>query len=165
MKPSCFLAAVGQEQMGVAFQLRQAGTVGGQKIDFGQMHHRPCLRIAGCARAQPPRQARQRRLALAAEDGFHAQAAQHCLVHRRIQPVHAQMRMRRQGADARQGFDRDAGGGMHADIHSHQARAREQVRIEFLQRQVDALHVESVPLAARRRARPARTAAGRAHTD
>ena len=56
------------------------------------------------------------------------------------------MRLRRHFTDARNGFDCDPGGGVHADIQRHQLRAGEQGRIEFLQGEVDALYLKSALL-------------------
>jgi len=129
--------------MGVALQVRQAGAVGRDKCNPGKVHHGLDLHIARLTGAQPLRQAHQPRLKLAAQYGLHAEAAQQRLVHRRVQAVHAQMRVRRHFTDARNGLDRDAGGGVHADIQRSELRAGKQFRSEFLQREVDALHVES----------------------
>ena len=48
--------------------------------------------------------------------------------------------------DSGQGFDRDSGRGMHACVERHQPRRSQDLRIELLERKVDAAHLEAVSL-------------------
>jgi len=63
------------------------------------------------------------------------------------------MRLRRDVANARDSFDRNAGGGMHAYIKSHQARSLQDFGVELLQRKIEAGHRKALALQPRGRLR------------
>ena len=102
--------------------------------------HRRSIRPQSLANGQ------QRELQLPAQHGAHAQSAQQRLVHGGVEPVDAEVGLRGEPPDVGQGLHRDAGGGMHAHIKSHQVRIFQDVGIELLQRKIEASHRKALAL-------------------
>ena len=155
--------AVWQHQVGVAREFGQAAAVRHLERDSAQADDRLALgrlrstfgrRCSICPQSLANRQ--QRRLHLPAQHGAHAQSAQQRLVHGRVEPVDAEVRVRGESLDVGQGLDRDAGGGMHAHMNRHQARISQDVGIELLQRKIEACHRKALALEQRRRLRQAK---------
>src|ERR687896_191374 len=88
----------------------------------------------------------QPRLDLSAQYGVHAQPAQQCLVHGGVEPIDAEVRLRGEPPDARQGLHRDAGSGMHPHIDGHQVGVPQDFGIELLQRKIEAAHRKALAL-------------------
>ncbi len=132
--------AIRQLQVRVARQRRQRAAVGREKFDFRKIHHRLGLHLA-VAGAQPFHQRHQGRLDFAAQHGLNAQLAQPLLIHRRVQAIHAQMRLRRERLDARYRFHRDARGGVHGDIDRHQMGTAQHLGLQTLQREIETMHL------------------------
>ena len=90
-------------------------------------------------------------LKLPTQHGAHAQSAQQRLVHGGVEAVDAEVGLRGELLDAGQGFDRNAGRGMHAHVKRHQARILQSLGIELLERKIDAAHREALALQPRGR--------------
>jgi len=135
-------AALGRDQVRIARQRRQAGAVGLDEIDFRQTHHWLGLRHVSVL--QPLHQRHQRRFHFTAEHRAYAQLAQQRLVHRRIQAINAQVRVRGELPDTRQRCNRNARGGVHRDIDSDQIGAGQHLGFEHLQRQIETLDLAAL---------------------
>ena len=100
---------------------------------------------SGRVASQALGEAQQSRLEFAAKNRSNAELSQEHFVHRRIQPVNAQVGPGGERLDARNRFDRDARSGVHADVERHEAGAGQAAGLELLQRKVDARHLETRP--------------------
>ena len=140
--PSFTLA---HQQMRIARQRGQAGAVGCDEVDFCQTDDGFGLDFC-VTLLHALHQRYQRRFYFAAQHGLDTQAAQHLLVHWRVQPVHAQMRVRRELLDARQRGDRDACGGMHRNVNRYQIGTGQHLGFEHLQRKVKTVHIAACAL-------------------
>ena len=132
---------VGHQETGVALQRRQGVALGGAERDLPRTVDHP----EGGMRRLGPHALGERedvRLVLASDDGVHAEPAQSPGVHRRIQTVRAQRRVRRHGADLRQHLECDPGCGVHGKIDPHHAGFGECLGGQALDGQIAASDVE-----------------------
>ena len=135
--------AVRKHQPRVAFERRQAGTLGHHEIDLAAIHDRRCRGNSRAAIARIARGGEQLRLEFAADHLAGAACLKQRGVHRRVKPVCAQARARRERPDARKRFERDARRGVHAKVYRDQGRIAPGDAVELLQRQVDAGDAET----------------------
>ena len=126
-------------------QRRKPGSIGREKLDPGETDDRLALDLYAAIASQALGEAQQPRFEFAAENSPNAEFSQERFIHWCVQTVNAQVSRGGERFDARDRFDRDARGGVHADVDRHEAGAGEGVGIERLQRKIDARHLQARP--------------------
>ena len=143
--------SVRHHEMRVARERRQDAAVGHREGDAGEADDRLALALRRPAGPKPPAQRDQCRLDLAAQHRVNAEFAQPGLVHRRVEPVDAEVCLWREPSEVGERRHGDAGCRVHAHVDGDHARTPEDRRIELLQRQVEAGHGKAVATQQRRR--------------
>ncbi len=142
-----FVTAAGQLQAGVVGKRRQPCPIGYFEALARQGDQRQSLTsIAGPGPAQFAHllgQGDERLLELPADDRVDAQAPKEALVHRRVQPVDAQVRPGVDGPHARDHLCGNAGGSVHGDVEGDDIGGDERRLLQRLHGQIHAGDVDA----------------------
>ena len=112
-----------------------------QKLLALERDHRLGLRHRLCLpRLQAADEGEQSSLKLSTQDGPSPQAAQECLIHRRIEAVEAEMSARVQSFDVLHHMRSDACGGVHRDIERHHIGGSNLLLVQATARQILTYH-------------------------
>lgn len=152
-------AAAGNDEVSVFLDGRKAGAVRNFERKAFERDERLRLRtirwlratVARLAGLQTIGQLRELSLKFTAENGCHAERSQILRIHRRVQSIAAEVRVRIQFAQRRDQLHSEARGRMHRQINGDQSRAANGGLIERFARKIDALHIVTALAQPRRR--------------